>query len=273
VMADAGQLEQVIMNLVVNARDAMAAGGSVTIATANRDLEAPFAHGQGEIPPGHYVTLSVSDTGCGMDAATLVRIFEPFFTTKEAGKGTGLGLSTVHGIVHQSGGHIGIDSVVGRGTRFTIYLARTAATIEVLGGSTAPTLPKGQETVLVVEDDIEVLGLASDILRACGYSVLQSGDPAEAARLAERHRGAINLLVTDVVMPTLPGPALARRIVAGHPEARILYMSGYTDAAVRVGESSEGDDPAGTFLQKPFTPELLACAVRSALDATETVLA
>jgi CheY-like chemotaxis protein len=217
--------------------------------------------------------VEIADTGSGIAPEVLPHIFEPFFTTKEAGKGTGLGLSTVHGIVHQSGGHIGIDSVVGRGTRFTIYLARTAATIEVLGGSTAPTLPKGQETVLVVEDDIEVLGLASDILRACGYSVLQSGDPAEAARLAERHRGAINLLVTDVVMPALPGPALARRIVAGHPEARILYMSGYTDAAVRVGESSEGDDPAGTLLQKPFTPELLACAVRSALDATETVLA
>jgi GAF domain-containing protein len=273
VMADAGQLEQVIMNLVVNARDAMGDGGSVTIATANRDLEAPFAHGQGEIPPGHYVTFSVSDTGCGMGSATLARIFEPFFTTKEAGKGTGLGLSTVHGIVHQSGGHIGIDSGVGLGTQFTIYLARTAATTEVLsvlGSSTAPTLSEGQETVLVVEDDTEVLGLASDILRACGYSVLQSGHPAEAARLAERHRGAINLLLTDVVMPALPGPALARRIASSHPEARILYMSGYTDASVRVGE---GGDPAGSFLQKPFTPELLAGAVRSALGATETVVA
>jgi CheY-like chemotaxis protein len=251
----------------------MGDGGSVTIATANRDLEAPFAHGQGEIPPGHYVTFSVSDTGCGMGSATLARIFEPFFTTKEAGKGTGLGLSTVHGIVHQSGGHIGIDSGVGLGTQFTIYLARTAATTEVLsvlGSSTAPTLSEGQETVLVVEDDTEVLGLASDILRACGYSVLQSGHPAEAARLAERHRGAINLLLTDVVMPALPGPALARRIASSHPEARILYMSGYTDASVRVGE---GGDPAGSFLQKPFTPELLAGAVRSALGATETVVA
>jgi GAF domain-containing protein len=260
VMADAGQLEQVIINLVENARDAMGDGGSVTIATANRDLEAPLAHGPAEIPPGHYVTFSVADTGCGMDAATLVRIFEP----------TRLGLSTVHGIVHQSGGHIGIDSIVGRGTRFTIYLARTAAAIDVLGGPTAPALPKGRETVLVVEDDTEVLGLASDILRACGYSVLQSGDPAEAARLAERHRGTIDLLLTDMVMSELAGPALARRIASSHPETRILYMSGDIDASVVVREDG---DPAGSFLQKPFTAELLARAVRSALDAIETVVA
>jgi signal transduction histidine kinase/ActR/RegA family two-component response regulator len=269
-LADAGLLEQVLASLVANARDSMPDGGSVTIATGNLDLKTPRSHAQGEIPAGRYGTLSVEDTGVGMDAATLARISEPFSTGSEGGTGGGLGLSIAHGIVRRGGWHLGVDSTVGLGSRFTLYLPCTAAATDIPRESATPTGPRGRETVLLVEDDFEVLGLASDILRARGYAVLESGDPRDAARLAERHRGTINLLVTDMVMPGLAGPALARRVSSSHPETRRLYISGYPDAAERL---AEGGSPAGPFLPKPFTPELLARAVRDALDATEPAAA
>jgi signal transduction histidine kinase/HAMP domain-containing protein len=266
VLADPGQLEQVIMNLVVNARDAMSDGGMVKIETTGRALHAVAQHAQGQIPPGPYVALIVEDTGCGMDATTLTKIFEPFFTTKEPGKGTGLGLSTVYGIIHQSGGSIGVDSTVGRGTRFSIYLPRTvaAAAPREAVRSTVTPLASGTETVLLVEDEPEVRQLASDILTACGYTIVHSGDPLEALVLSERHQGKIHLLLTDVVMPGLRGPSLAAEVLGQHPEMRVLYMSGYPDW---MTDSRGPVEPAGAFLQKPFTPEALAHAVRNALDA------
>jgi signal transduction histidine kinase len=265
VMADPGQIEQVIMNLVVNARDAMAEGGMLRIETGNRDVHETMTHGQGQVPPGQYVTMIVQDAGCGMDSATLARIFEPFFTTKDPGKGTGLGLATVHGIVHQSGGCIGVDSAVGAGTTFTIYLPRAAAPAEVAEAPPEPSaLPRGHETVLLVEDEKEVRHLAVDVLKRCGYTVLETGDPLEALTLGDRHGGEVRLLVSDMIMPAMRGPALAERLLAGHPEMRILYMSGYTDDLIRPDGTI---NPPGAFLQKPFTPRSLARAVRNALDA------
>jgi len=265
VMADPGQIEQVIMNLVVNARDAMAEGGMLRIETGNRDVHETMTHGQGQVPPGQYVALTVQDAGCGMDSATLTRIFEPFFTTKDPGKGTGLGLATVHGIVHQSGGCIGVDSTVGAGTTFTIYLPRTAAPAEVVEAPPEPSaLPRGRETVLLVEDEKEVRRLAADVLKRCGYTVLETGDPLEALTLGDRHGGEVRLLVSDMIMPVMRGPALAERLLAEHPEMRILYMSGYTDDLIRPDGTI---NPPGAFLQKPFTPRSLARAVRNALDA------
>jgi signal transduction histidine kinase len=266
VMADPGQLEQVVMNLIVNARDAMPQGGTVTIETKSRELHKAAQHAQGQIPPGQYVALAVQDAGCGMDSETLTKIFEPFFTTKGPGKGTGLGLSTVYGIVHQSGGYIGVDSILGRGTTFTIYLPQTAAPTETPESQRPATrLPRGRETILLVEDEDEVRQIASEILKDCGYTVLDSNDPLEASLLGERHRGKIALLLTDIVMPVMQGPALAAHILSQNPGVRVLYMSGYTEEMI----GSHGVlEPAGLFLQKPFTPETLARAVREALSAT-----
>jgi two-component system, cell cycle sensor histidine kinase and response regulator CckA len=264
VMADPGQLEQVIMNLVVNARDAMPDGGMVKIAIEGRDLREVVAHRQGQIPAGRYVTLVVQDSGCGMDATTLRKIFEPFFTTKDPGAGTGLGLSTVHGIVHQSGGFIGVDSAVGRGTTFTIYLPRTtgvADPAEAQAGTAA--WARGEETILLVEDEEEVRQLVSEILTGCGYTVMGAGNPLEALEMSERHRGPLHLLLTDIVMPVMRGPALATRVLGCHPATRVLYMSGYAESMV----NSQGIvEPAGVFLQKPLTPDVLARTVREVLD-------
>ena len=264
VMADPGQVEQVIMNLVVNARDAMPDGGMVKIETAGRDLPEAARHAQGHVPPGQYVTLSVQDAGSGMDTATLARIFEPFFTTKEPGKGTGLGLSTVHGIVHQSGGYIGVDSAPGRGTTFTIYLPRIAAGAVITDA--APPAPsgamRGTETVLLVEDEEEVRRLASEILKGCGYTVLETGDPLEALTMAERRRGAVDLLVTDMVMPAMGGSELAERLTITCRGMRVLYISGYTDEMItQAGTSGSGR----AFLHKPFTPHDLTRKVREVL--------
>jgi signal transduction histidine kinase/CheY-like chemotaxis protein len=264
VMADPGQVEQVIMNLVVNARDAMPDGGMVKIETAARDLQEAAGHTQGDVPPGQYVTLSVQDAGGGMDTETLGRIFEPFFTTKEPGKGTGLGLSTVQGIVHQSGGHVGVDSAPGRGTTFTIYLPRIAAAEAV---TDAPTrrpqdLTRGTETVLLVEDEEEVRRLASEILKGCGYTVLETGDPLEALTMAERRRGAVDLLVTDMVMPAMGGSELAERLMAACRGMRVLYISGYTSEMITQAGASE---TGRAFLQKPFTPDDLTRKVREVL--------
>jgi GAF domain-containing protein len=265
VMADPGQMEQVIMNLLVNARDAMTAGGTLRIETDNRDLQAEMAHGQGQIPLGLYVTLTVRDGGCGVDAPTLARMFEPFFTTKGPGKGTGMGLSTVFGIVHQSGGYIGVDSTVGRGTTVTIYLPRTTAPAETAKAqaSGAP-LARGQATILLVEDEEGVRHLASEILTACGYQVLDTGDPMQALAIGAAHPGTIHLLLTDIVMPGMRGPALATQVLARYPDTRVLYMSGYSDGMFGAQSAVE---PAGSLLQKPFTPQALARAVRNALDA------
>jgi hypothetical protein len=264
VMADPGQVEQVVMNLVVNARDAMPDGGMVKIETASGAAQEAALHAQGHVPPGRYVTLSVQDTGCGMDALTLARIFEPFFTTKEPGRGTGLGLSTVHGIVHQSGGYIGVDSARGRGTTFTIYLPRIT---EPTNATEAPKgsprdLMRGTETVLLVEDDEELRRLASEILKMCGYTVLETGDPLEALTIGEQRRRAIDLLLTDMVMPAMSGSELAQRLGTMCPGLRVLYMSGYTDEMLAADVASE---LARAFLRKPFTPHDLARKVREAL--------
>jgi len=207
VMADAGQMEQVVMNLVVNARDALSEGGMVKIETAGLDVREPRLHSQGQVPPGQYVTLTVQDTGSGMDAVTLARIFEPFFTTKEPGKGTGLGLSTAHGIVHQSGGYIAVDSTLGRGTTFTIYLPRIAEPVAVTSAPKEPSkdLMRGTETILLVEDEEEVRRLGCEILQSCGYTVVEAGNPLDALMIGERRNGAIDLLLTDMVMPGMGG--------------------------------------------------------------------
>ena len=264
VMADPGHIEQVVMNLIVNARDAMSDGGMVKIETARRDVPPVVHHAQGHVPPGRYVTMSVQDTGSGMDAVTLARSFEPFFTTKEPGKGTGLGLSTVHGIVHQSGGHIGVDSAVGRGTTFTIYLPQMTGAVAIAEVRTGPPrdLMRGTETVLLVEDEEAVRQLASEILKMCGYTVLETGDPLEALVIVERQTGPIDLLLTDMVMPAMRGSELAQRLDTMCPGMRVLYMSGYTDEITTAASVSE---PARAFLHKPFTPHDLARRVHEVL--------
>jgi PAS domain S-box-containing protein len=266
VMADPGQMEQVIVNLVVNARDAMSDGGTLTIETSDRLVPdgGLRAHDR-PVPPGSYVTLSIRDTGSGMDAATLARIFEPFFTTKEPGRGTGLGLSTVHGIVHQSGGYLAVESVVGRGTAFTIYLPRLLAPISVSGAGQdlVPDLLGGSETVLLVEDDDELRRLTSEILQASGYTVLEAGDPLEALTLCDRRDGKpIDLLLTDMVMPAMRGPELAATLSETRPGLTVLFMSGYADESVT---SPQAGGPGRAFLEKPFTPHDLTRAVREAL--------
>ena len=258
VTVDPGQLEQVIVNLVVNARDAMPNGGRITIETANVELNEDSARWHVGISPGSYVTLSVSDTGIGMDAKTCARIFEPFFTTKAPGKGTGLGLATVYGIVMQSGGHIRVESAPGAGSVFTIYLPRVVGVPEQPVEVSTALPARGRETVLVVEDEHEVRALVQRILEEFGYVVLSAGEIADAFRLVERHAGSIQLLLTDIVMPEMNGVQLAERLVALHPEMAVLYMSGYTDGAI-VNQAC--------FIQKPLTPDALARKVRAVLDA------
>jgi CheY-like chemotaxis protein len=265
VRADPGQIEQVIMNLAVNACDAMPDGGTLFIETANVELGA--GHEQEQVPanPGRYVMLTVSDTGTGMSATTKAHIFEPFFTTKERGKGTGLGLSTVYGIVKQSEGYVWLESEPGRGTTFKVYLPRVDAAVE----TTAPGLARtaslgGAETILVVEDQEPVRRLTRKILETQGYAVLAAADGPEALQMAERHAGTIHILVTDVVMPGMSGREVGRRLAAGRPEMRVLYLSGYADdSIVRHGVL----EPGLAFLQKPFTPETLTRRVREVLDA------
>jgi PAS domain S-box-containing protein len=264
VKADPGQMEQVMMNLAINARDAMPQGGKLTIETAN--VEAPLMRplSEGALLPGRYAKLCVSDTGCGMDRETQARIFEPFFTTKGQGQGTGLGLATVYGIVRQSDGHICVDSEPGRGTVFHIYLPIVDAPIET-GKPDKPqtTLPYGTETVLLVEDEPTVRLLIRDTLRLFGYTVLEARHGFEAQLIGSQRRDRIDLLVTDVVMPQMSGRELADGLMRMYPGVKVLYMSGYTEnAMIDHGVLSSGS----AFLQKPFTPEVLARKVREILD-------
>jgi PAS domain S-box-containing protein len=263
VRADQGSLEQVIMNLVVNARDAMPSGGRLTLETMNVELDRDYADAHLGVAPGRYVMLLVADTGIGMDAATQARIFEPFFTTKERGRGTGLGLSTVFGIIQQNRGHIAVDSEPGAGTTFRIYLPRIDATATPARTRGRPVSLFGRETVLLVEDDEQVRAVAISILRKYGYQVISASDGDEAQRYCEAHPQRIDLLLTDVVMPGISGPELARRLQRIRPEMKVLCMSGYTD---ELGRARGEHDAEIAYLQKPFTAEALAARVRHVID-------
>ncbi|HWO04684.1 MAG TPA: response regulator, partial [Methylomirabilota bacterium] len=265
VKADAGQLEQVILNLAVNARDAMGRGGQLVLETANATLDAAAARRSPDLEPGAYVMLSVTDSGHGMDAATRAQIFEPFFTTKEVGKGTGLGLATVYGIVKQSGGLIEVESEPGHGASFKVYLPAVQAPVETAEPAKAPgTRMRGSETVLLVEDDPNLRTLAREILTVQGYTVIEAASPLEAIRIHQSHADAIHLLLTDVVMPEMNGPQLAAQLQAGRPGMEVLFMSGYTGSALAL---EGGGEFGGAFLAKPFTPDGLSRRVREVLDA------
>jgi two-component system, cell cycle sensor histidine kinase and response regulator CckA len=264
VKADLGQMEQILMNLAVNARDAMPTGGKLTIETGNVNLDESYAATHPDARPGPHILLAVSDTGCGMTAAVRAKIFEPFFTTKEVGKGTGLGLATVYGIVKQSGGHIGVYSEIGLGTAFKVYLPRVDPVIGIGKGLSRITIPpRGTETVLLVEDEAAVRALSRRVLEHAGYKVLEAADGAEALQVAAEHAGTIHLLLTDVVMPGLGGQAVAEQLAEQRPGLRSLFISGYTDdAVVRHGILHDRVN----FLQKPFSPAALAIKVREVLD-------
>jgi two-component system cell cycle sensor histidine kinase/response regulator CckA len=264
--ADPAQLEQVIVNLTVNARDAMPHGGQLLIETTNVDVDAAYAATRAAVTPGPYVVLAVSDTGVGMDQATQAKLFEPFFTTKGPGKGTGLGLSTVYGIVKQSGGFIWVYSELSKGSTFKIYLPRVAAAAQRIEPSALPAaVPRGTETVLLVEDEPALRAVARRTLERQGYVVLEAPNGEAGLAVAAAHTGPLELLVTDVVMPGISGRELATRLVAARPTVRVLFTSGYTDdAIVHHGVLEAGIQ----FLQKPFTPSGLARKVREVLDVS-----
>jgi PAS domain S-box-containing protein len=265
VRADPTQLEQVVTNLAINARDAMPEGGRLTIEIADVDLDAAFALDHPGTRPGRHVMLSVSDTGQGMDADTQAKVFEPFFTTKEAGKGTGLGLSTVYGIVKQHDGHIAVESERGRGSTFRIFFPRVDGTPDPVDSRTAPGRSLGgRERILLVEDEAPVRAVARETLAAQGYTVLEARDVDDALRIARDEARRIDLLLTDVVMPIMNGQTLAQQVQRSHPETAVLFMSGYTDDAI-VRHSVL--DPGPSLLQKPFTPTELTQKVRERLDA------
>jgi PAS domain S-box-containing protein len=265
VKADPGQIEQVIMNLALNSRDAMPSGGKLTLETSNASLDETYAQHHQPAEPGRYVLLAVSDTGHGMSTETLGRIFEPFYTTKEVGKGTGLGLSMVYGIVKQSGGHIWVYSEPNQGTTFKIYLPRVDQPAEQVGGETHPVgVARGTETILLVEDDPQLRELSSTVLTSRGYRVLAASTPEEGIAICQSNSGAIRLLVTDVIMPRMNGRQLAERVQKISPKIRVLYVSGYTDnAIVHYGVL----EPGLWFLPKPFTLAALVAKVREVLDS------
>jgi two-component system, cell cycle sensor histidine kinase and response regulator CckA len=263
VKADPGQIEQILMNLAVNARDAMPQGGSLLIRTVNAHLDETYARQYAYVKPGAYVTLRFSDTGHGMDKSTQARIFEPFFTTKEAGKGTGLGLSTVYGIVKQNNGYIQVYSEVGKGTTFTIYLPQAAGAAESLKPTRGETtLPRGSATVMLVEDEEALRTLARNCLETYGYTVIEVADSRIAMTLAEQHSGPIQLLLTDVIMPGLNGKDLAAHLTRRRPEMKVLYMSGYANDLIAQFDVL---DPDTLLLEKPFTLQGLLTKVQQAL--------
>jgi signal transduction histidine kinase/CheY-like chemotaxis protein len=264
VKADAHQLNQVLMNLCANARDAMPEGGTLTISTANDSVEVEVAGVGAYVAPGEYVTLAVGDTGHGMDQATQQLVFEPFFTTKEQGKGTGLGLATVYGIVRQSGGHIAIESVPDQGTTFRVYLPRMAQPVaEETAAPSAPALG-GTETILLVEDESAVRRVAVTALESYGYAVIEAADADEACRLYNGRAEPIHLLLTDVVMPGMNGVELAKRLRTLDPQLKVVFVSGYADSVIlRHGALDAG----ASFVQKPYRPALLASKIREVLGA------
>ena len=268
VRADPGQIEQIIMNLAVNARDAMPGGGELTIETTNVELDAVEAQQHISVGRGSYVMLVVSDSGCGMDAETQTRMFEPFFTTKAPGKGTGLGLATVFGIVKQSGGSIQVSSELGKGTTFKIYLPRVDEAVDHVG-SAVPLDESlcGSETVLLVEDEEMVRALAQTILERYGYTVFAARTVQDALRFAQEGSRSIHLLLTDTIMPGMNGPQLAEAVHSIRPDTKVLYMSGYTD---KVFMYTAARDPGANFLQKPFTPQTLARKVREVLAVRQS---
>jgi CheY-like chemotaxis protein len=266
-MGDPGQIEQVLLNLCVNARDAMPHGGRLVIETRLAEVDEEFVSRHVGAKPGHCLLLTVSDTGVGMDGATVSRIFEPFFTTKGTGKGTGLGLATVFGIVKQAGGYIWVESEPGRGTTFKIFLPLAGApgALEPVDTASAPVL-EGKETILVLEDEEIVRSLVRRVLGMRGYAVLEARSATEAAAIARRHAGRIHLLLTDVVMPEIDGPEAARMITLQRPDVRVLFMSGYSDGVIRLRGLPSAD---AAFIEKPFTPDGLAGKVRDVLDGRD----
>jgi two-component system cell cycle sensor histidine kinase/response regulator CckA len=266
IRADASQMEQIIMNLAVNARDAMPTGGRLLIETSNAELDRTYNTTHPIVKAGRYVLLAVSDTGTGMDAETQAHIFEPFFTTKEPGKGTGLGLATVYGVVKQSGGFVWVYSEVGKGTSFKIYVPRVDQP-EDKGSVPQPfaEAPRGTETILLAEDEQDVREVAREFLESGGYTVIEAHNGAEALRLAIEHKTAINLLVTDMVMPGMTGKELARRLQHQHPGIGVVYMSGYSEQTAAETTQAEANM---LLLTKPFSRGSILRAVREALNAS-----
>jgi two-component system cell cycle sensor histidine kinase/response regulator CckA len=265
VFADRGQIEQVLFNLAANARDAMPHGGTLTLRTANVDLDAEFARVNVGATQGPHVLLAAADTGTGMDAETASRVFEPFFTTKSVGMGSGLGLATVYGIVKRAGGFIRVDSAVARGTTFSIYLPRTLLAAEPPAPLPPVPRPIGHERILIIEDADPVRALAATVLKRSGYDVLdvESGEAAEALFAADGFE--VDLVLSDIVLKGMSGPQFAGRLRTLRPSTRVLFMSGYADDTVLA----YGDvDVQRSFLQKPFTPESLTAKVRDVLDAS-----
>jgi nitrogen-specific signal transduction histidine kinase/ActR/RegA family two-component response regulator len=264
VKSDKGQIEQVVMNLVVNARDAMPEGGVLTIETDRVNLDATyFQKHKAEVQPGEYIMLAITDTGMGMTESVQSHLFEPFFTTKEAGKGTGLGLSTVYGIVKQCNGYVWVYSELGKGTTFKVFFPCVSAEVDAAAGSSIQEIEtRGVETVLLVEDEAALRTVTSEFLESKGYHVLQAGDGLEALRISEAHEEGIDLLLTDVIIPGLRGIEVAERVRAERPGIAIVFMSGYTE----LGAQEQGIQKSDGFLQKPFSLLTLSTAIRRALD-------
>jgi CheY-like chemotaxis protein len=265
IKADPGQLEQVLMNLVINARDAMPKGGKIVLTTSNVEIEKTCDRRHSPVKPGQYVSLTVSDTGLGMDLETQSHIFEPFFSTKAAGRGTGLGLSTVFGIVKQSEGSIAVCGQTGKGTTFTIHFPRCEQAPTVVLPPKAKAPHGGTETTLLVDDASSLRELTRLVLERCGYTVIDSGDPGESLRIAADHLGPLPLKITDVVMPGISGSVLAERLSAIRPETKVLYISGYADDETVLSNVPRQDH---AFLQKPFSRDALVRKVRQLLDST-----